>query len=344
MERAGVSGPGKSTRKVTFMPRRLEIRAENWPIAGRFAISRGAKTEAALLVAEIHDGTAVGRGECVPYARYGESLPRVIGSLMGIRMGIEDGLTRAELAEALSPGAARNALDCALWDLEAKLAGKPVHVLAGLPEPKPVTTAFTLSLDTPEAMAVAARNAKRPVLKLKLGAGGDIERLRAIRAAVPDAVLIADANEGWNEQNIEANLRACAEANVALVEQPLPADKDEILRTIPRLVPVCADESFHDRTSFDAVAGKYDALNIKLDKTGGFTEALYVANEAEKRGFALMLGCMVSTSLAMAPAMLLAARAKFVDLDGPLLLERDRTPSLRYEGSLVYPPSPEVWG
>lgn len=326
------------------MPRHLQFRVEKWPISGAFTISRGAKTEAAVIVVEITDGPRRGRGECVPYARYGESLESVGWEIEQAAPAIAQGMDRAALQQALKAGAARNAIDCALWDLEAKQAGSPAAALARLRPPAPVTTAYTLSLDAPEKMAAAARQSARPVLKLKLGAGGDNERLRAIREAVPGAVLIADANEGWTTANLAENLRACEAAKVALVEQPLPASEDEILRHVSRSVPICADESFHDRESFAAIEGKYDAINIKLDKTGGLTEALLVAEEAEARGLTIMIGCMVSTSLAMAPALLLANRAKFVDLDGPLLLAKDRKYGLRYAGSTVFPPEAALWG
>jgi L-alanine-DL-glutamate epimerase-like enolase superfamily enzyme len=325
------------------MPRRLRFRVEKWPISGAFTISRGAKTEAAVIVAEVSGGPATGRGECVPYGRYGESLDSVSRQIESVASAIAEGAGCGQLQALLPAGAARNALDCALWDLEAKLSGKSVATLVGL-TPQVVTTAYTLSLDTPDAMAKAARENARPVLKLKLGSDGDAGRLHAVRAAAPNAVLIADANEGWNEANVAENLKACTETGVALVEQPLPAGNDEILRGIARPVPICADESFHDRSSFEAIAGKYDAVNLKLDKTGGLTEALWVAAEAERRGLMLMIGCMVSTSLAMAPAMLLAPRAKFVDLDGPLLLARDREHGLRYEGSTAFPPTSALWG
>lgn len=326
------------------MPRRLEFRIEKWPISGVFTISRGAKTEAAVIVVEISEGGAVGRGECVPYARYNESPESVCREIERLASAIEAGMDRATLQSALPAGAARNALDCALWDLDARLAGTSVAALAAIAAPSPVTTAYTLSLDTPERMAAAARNAARPVLKLKLGAEGDIERLRAIRDAAPGAMLIADANEGWVAANLHANLEACAEMRIALVEQPLPAGQDDALLDVERLVPVCADESFHDRTSFAQIEGRYDAVNIKLDKAGGLTEALLAADEAARRGLTIMIGCMVATSLSMAPALLLANRAKFVDLDGPLLLAKDREPSLRYEGSTVFPPEPSLWG
>ena len=325
------------------MPR-LSVRIERWPISGSFVISRGAKTEATVVVAEVSDGDVTGRGECVPYARYGETPESAVAALEGVRKAIEEGLDRSGLQRRLPPGAARNALDCALWDLAAKRAGKRAWELTGLPVPQPVTTAYTLSLDTPEAMAAAARAVKYPLLKLKLGARGDTDRVLSVRAARLDARLIVDANEGWRPENFEENMEACAAARVELIEQPLPAAEDGVLATIKRIVPVCADESLHDRASLASIKGKYDAVNIKLDKTGGLTEALALANEAEHAGFTIMLGSMVSTSLGVAPAMLLASRARFVDLDGPLLLAQDRSPGLVYEGATVFPPEPALWG
>jgi L-alanine-DL-glutamate epimerase-like enolase superfamily enzyme len=259
---------------------------------------------------------------------------------------VAKGLTRERLQEIMPAGAARNALDCALWDLDAKRSGVRAHVTAGVNRWPAATTCYTISLGSPEIMAEAtAKAAERPILKIKLGGPeGDLERIRAVRRAAPDATLVADANEGWTEANIQAHFTACAEAGFALVEQPVPAKADELLRGIPRPVPICADESVHDRASLDRLVGLYDAVNIKLDKTGGLTEALALAEAAEARGFALMIGCMVGTSLAMAPAMVLSPRARFVDLDGPLLLAKDREPGLVYEGSLVHPPSPALWG
>lgn len=322
----------------------LSVRIERWPISGSFVISRGAKTEATVVVAEVSDGDAAGRGECVPYTRYGETPESALAALEGVSKAIEEGLDRSGLQRHLPPGAARNALDCALWDLAAKRAGKRAWELTGVPAPQPVTTAYTLSLDTPEAMAAAARAVKYPLLKLKLGARGDIDRVLSVRSARLDARLIVDANEGWRPENLEENMEACAAARVELIEQPLPAAEDGVLATVKRIVPVCADESLHDRASLASIRGKYDAVNIKLDKTGGLTEALALANEAEHAGFTIMLGSMVSTSLGVAPAMLLAVRARFVDLDGPLLLAKDRSPGLVYEGATVFPPEPALWG
>jgi L-alanine-DL-glutamate epimerase-like enolase superfamily enzyme len=297
------------------------------------------------VVAELADGKRRGRGECVPYLRYGETVESVTAQIEGLRPQIEAGLDRRTLQTAMPPGAARNALDCAFWDLEAKRSGRPAHEIAGIAAPVALTTAFTISLATPADMAKAAeRAASRALLKVKLGADGDPARIAAVRKAAPKAMLIVDANEGWTEDNLGSNLAACVQAGVTLIEQPLPDGKDEALARTERTIPVCADESMHDRASLPALAGKYDAVNIKLDKTGGLTEALAAVAEAERQKFSIMVGCMVATSLAMAPAVLLAQRARFVDLDGPLLLSKDRPGGLRYEDSLVYPPETALWG
>jgi L-alanine-DL-glutamate epimerase-like enolase superfamily enzyme len=323
----------------------LSVTIERWPIAGSFTISRGAKTEAVVVVAELAAGTFKGRGECTPYARYGESADSVAQALLDMREAVAAGLTRPALQAAMPAGAARNALDCAFWDLEAKTAGRSVWQLAGMPSPHPLTTAYTISLGAPEAMAQACKAAAgRPLLKIKLGGDGDPDRIAAVRAAAPHAELIADANEGWRADNLAENLAACAQAGVTLVEQPLPAGADDALAHAPRDVIICADESVHARNSLAALKGKYDAVNIKLDKTGGLTEALAMADAAEAIGLRIMTGCMVATSLSMAPAMLLAQRARYVDLDGPLLLARDRAHGLHYDGSLITPPRPELWG
>ncbi len=324
----------------------LSLRIERWPLAGAFTISRGSKTEAVVVVVELSDGTHRGRGESVPYARYGETPDGLVAAIEAMRPALRRGLNRADLQSAMPAGAARNALDCAYWDVNAKQTGLRVHELAGLGAPAPLTTAYTISLAAAAAMAAAAEQAAwRPLLKVKLGGGDDDgKRIAAVRRAAPRAELIVDANEGWNPDNFEANLAACADAGVTLIEQPLPEGRDEALARVKHPIPVCADESVHDRASLDALAGKYDAVNIKLDKAGGLTEALALAAGAERRGFAIMVGCMVATSLAMAPAMLVAQRARWVDLDGPLLLASDRADGLRYEGSLVYPPDPVLWG
>jgi L-alanine-DL-glutamate epimerase-like enolase superfamily enzyme len=328
------------------MRRRLSLAVDRFPIAGRFTIARGSRTEAAVVTAVIEDGASRGRGECVPYARYGESLDGVMATIERQRAAIERGAGRLDLLELLPPGAARNALDCALWDLEAKQAGVAAHVLAGIDRLRPVTTAFTISLGEPQEMAAATTAAAhRPILKIKLGApNGDPQRIAAVRAAAPDSILLVDANEGWRPDTLAENLRACAEAGVALVEQPLPADDDRMLAAMERPLAICADESVHTRDGLASLRDRYDAVNIKLDKAGGLTEALLLAAEAERLGLAIMVGCMVGSSLAMAPAMLLTPMARFVDLDGPLLLAADRPEGLTYDGSLVFPPAAMLWG
>ncbi|HUZ33651.1 MAG TPA: N-acetyl-D-Glu racemase DgcA [Xanthobacteraceae bacterium] len=323
----------------------LSVRIERWPLAGAFTISRGSKTEAVVVVAELSDGIHRGRGESVPYARYGETPDGIVAAIEAMRPALRRGLDRAALQRAMPAGAARNALDCAYWDVNAKQKGCRAHDLAGIAGVVPVTTAYTISLASAVQMAAAAEQAAwRPLLKVKLGAGDDAARIAAVRRAAPKADLIADANEGWEAGNLQHNLAACADAGVTLIEQPLPQARDDLLAQIKRPIPVCADESLHDRASLEALAGKYDAVNIKLDKAGGLTEALALAAEAERRGFGIMVGSMVATSLAVAPAILVAQRARVVDLDGPLLLARDRADGLRYEGSVVYPSEPVLWG
>jgi len=324
----------------------LSVQIERWPLASAFTISRGSKTEAVVVTVELSDALHRGRGECVPYARYGETPEGVVAAIEAMRPVLRKGLDRAALQAAMPAGAARNALDCAFWDLSAKQVGRRVYDLAGLAAPEPLVTAYTISLAAPEAMAQAAeRAASRPLLKVKLGSGeNDGARIAAVRRAAPKAELIVDANEGWSENNLAQNLAACAEAGVTLIEQPLPEGRDDALSRLNRPIPVCADESVRDRMSLGALGGKYDALNIKLDKAGGLTEALALAAEAERRGLGIMVGCMVATSLAMAPAILVAQRATVVDLDGPLLLAKDRAEGLRYDDSLVHPPEPALWG
>lgn len=325
--------------------RDLTIGVERFPIRGGFTISRGAKHEAVVVVVTISHGPHRGRGECVPYSRYGESVEGVVAAIEACGPAIAEGLDRTGLQALLHPGAARNALDCALWDLEAKIAGQSAAELAGLAPPHAVETAFTISLGAPEEMAARAREAAAyPLLKLKLGGDGDEARLAAIRAAVPQARLIADANEAWRASDLERLLAAAKAGGVELIEQPLPAGDDAMLAHIARIVPICADESVHDRASLHDIAARYDAVNIKLDKTGGLTEALATASEARRLGLKIMVGCMVATSLAMAPALLLAQDADFVDLDGPLLLERDRVPGLAYASGRVSPPAAALWG
>jgi L-alanine-DL-glutamate epimerase-like enolase superfamily enzyme len=324
----------------------LDVKVERWKIRGQFTIARGAKREAVVVVAALSDGEHTGRGECVPYARYGESVESVADAIRALAPVLAPGMSRAELSLALRPGAARNALDCALWDLEAKRARGSAASLAGVGTMRNVLTAYTLSLDAPAAMAKKAKQAARvyPLLKLKLGGDGDAERLAAVRAAAPRARLIVDANEAWRGDQLEPLLAACAAAGVELVEQPLPAGADEALAHIRRAVPVCADESVHDYGSVERLAGRYDAVNVKLDKAGGLTEAMLTVKRARTLGLKVMIGSMVATSLAIAPALLLAQTADYVDLDGPLLLARDRVPGLTYVSGMVLPPPSTLWG
>lgn len=319
----------------------ITLSTDSFPLAEVFTISRGSKTEARVLTVTIRRGGAAGRGECVPYARYGET-PESVAAAIGALPGT---VTRDDLARLLPPGAARNAVDCALWDLEAKAAGRRVWQVAGLQPPAPLVTAYTLSLDRPEAMrAAAARHAGRPILKIKLGSADDLARLEAVRAGAPDAAIIVDANEGWTAELYADLAPHLQRLGVRLVEQPLPAGRDEALADMARPVPVCADESCHDRASLAALRGRYDVVNVKLDKTGGLTEALALCAAARAQGLGVMVGCMVGTSLAMAPAILAAQGADFVDLDGPLLLARDRDRPLRYEGSVLHPGDADLWG
>lgn len=320
--------------------RTLSVDIESWPLAAPFVISRGAKTEARVVVVRITEDGREGRGECVPYARYGESVESVVAQIRAA--GTPDDREALQLMPA---GAARNALDCALWDLAAKVAGRSVADLAGHPPLHAVETCYTLSLAPAAAMASKARAVPNlKLLKLKLGGEGDAERMRAVRQARPDARLVADANEAWDAASLGPLMLAAAEAGVALIEQPLPAGADDALLGIPHLVPICADESAHTAEGLAALAGRYDAVNIKLDKTGGLTEALAMSEAARALGFQVMVGSMVSTSLAMAPALLLAQEADWADLDGPLLLARDRPFGLSIENGLIAPPLPSLWG
>jgi L-alanine-DL-glutamate epimerase-like enolase superfamily enzyme len=326
-------------------PQRLSISRRAWPLAQAFAISRGSKTTAEVVVAELFDGDSRGRGECVPYPRYGESVDSVVASLEAMKGAVFSGLDRAALQQAMLPGAARNALDAAFWDIEAKRAYCSAAELAGIGPLRPLITAYTLSLDTPARMGeAAAAQRTRPLLKLKLTGEGDLDRVAAVRRNAPQARLIVDANEGWSERHFGELAPQLAEFGVELIEQPLPAGADDALADLPHPIPVCADESCHTAADLDRLVGKYDAINIKLDKTGGLTAALELAKAGRERGFSIMVGCMIGTSLAMAPAMLVAQQASVVDLDAPLLLAADRNQGLRYEGSFVYPPEPQLWG
>ncbi len=319
----------------------IRVSRDQFALARAFTISRGTRTEAKVLTVEVTRDGVTGRGECVPYTRYGETLEGVAAQIGGLPAGIG----RDALQDALPPGAARNAVDCALWDLAAKQAGRRVWDLAGLPAPRPCVTAFTLSLDAPAAMrAQAAANARRPVLKIKLGTPDDLPRLEAVRAVAPAAAIIVDANEGWTPEVYADLVPHLLRLGVRLVEQPLPAGRDGALAEMPRPVPVCADESCHDRASLPGLRGKYDMVNVKLDKAGGLTEALALRDAARAMGFGMMVGCMVGSSLAMAPAVLVAQGADWVDLDGPLLLAEDRAAALRYDKDGVHPPEAALWG
>ena len=319
----------------------ITVTPDTFKIARTFTISRGSKTEAHVLTVRVTRGGVTGWGECVPYARYGESLASVTAAILAL----PEGITRAALQSAMPSGAARNAVDCALWDWQAKAAGQRAWQLAGLTVPKPVQIAFTLSLDTPEDMrAQAAQNAHRPLLKIKLGTPDDMPRLEAVRAGAPKARLIVDANEGWTPEIYTDLAPHLIRLGVAMVEQPLPAGADDMLAEIARPLPVAADESCHGVASLAALKGKYDLVNLKLDKTGGLTEALAAKAEAQRLGFGLMVGCMVGSSLAMAPAVLLAQGANYSDLDGPLLLSQDRENPLHYDEAGVHPPEKTLWG
>lgn len=329
------------------MSRMLAVARESWPIRGVFRISRGARTEAEVVLVTVTDGGTVGRGECVPYARYGETVDSVIAQIEGVAHAVADGVDREGLLGILPAGAARNAVDCALWDLEAKSRGLPAWQIAGLDAaPQPVTTVYTLSVDSPDAMGEAAReNAHRPRLKLKMtGDGEDLPRVSRIRDNAPGVDLVVDANEAWDLAAYTEIAPKLAALGVSMIEQPLPAGDDAALIGAARPTVVCADESCHDTATLDALEGKYDMINIKLDKTGGLTEALRLKAEAERRGFRVMVGCMIGTSLAMAPGMIVSQGAELVDLDAPLLLAKDREPGLVYDGSTVMPPEPELWG
>jgi len=320
---------------------KITVTPDVFKLAQVFTISRGSRTEAKVLTVRIEDAGHVGWGECVPYARYDETLESVTAQIEALPATF----TRAELQSLLPAGAARNAVDCALWDLEAKKAGKPVWELAGLDQPEPEITAYTLSLASPEEMQKqAAENAHRPLLKIKLGTPEDMPRLEAVRAGAPEARIIIDANEGWSAEVYAELAPHLVRLGVELVEQPLPAGEDEALIGMERPVPVCADESAHDCASLPKLKGKYDVVNIKLDKTGGLTEALKLRDAALAEGYQVMVGCMVGSSLAMAPATLVAQGALVTDLDGPLLLAEDRPEPLTFDAEGVHPPRPALWG
>ncbi len=324
--------------------RNLEISAISSPLKVAFTISRGAKTSAETVRVNLSEDGKTGRGECVPYARYGETVDGVVAAIEAARIQIEAGIGREELLSLMPAGAARCAVDCAMWDLEAKLSGKPVWQLAGLPEPKPVETAVTVTLDTPEAMAAAAKTTQGRLLKLKLGGPDDLARVEAVHAARPDARLIVDANEGLNADQLPAIAGAAARLGVVLIEQPFPAGKDDGLMRRPGPVAICADESAHTSAELQDLARRYDAVNVKLDKTGGLTEALAMVRAARECGLGVMVGCMVAGSISLAPAVLLAALADAADVDGPLWLKEDVPNGLEFSDGMVAPPSRDLWG
>jgi len=331
----------------------LKVTQESWPIDGSFTISRGTKTTADVVTVVIACDGICGSGECVPYARYGETIDSVIAQVNSQQSLIDSaiaGLTgfaeiRATIQSSLPAGAARNAIDCALWDLEAKQSGRRVWEIANIESPKSVVTAYTLSLDTPEKMhASSVKHSARPLLKLKLAGEGDIERVAAVRSGAPESKIIVDANEGWSIAEYDSMVARLHDLGVSMIEQPLPVADDAALASVERPVTLCADESCHDLATLEGLVGRYDMINIKLDKTGGLTEALALQRAAVEQGFEIMIGCMVATSLAMAPATLLTSDAAVVDLDGPLLLAKDRQHALDYSDFSVAPPHANLWG
>jgi L-alanine-DL-glutamate epimerase-like enolase superfamily enzyme len=326
-------------------PQRLTVIRRTWPLARPLMTADGIKTTVDVVVAEISDGDSRGRGEGVPLRRYGESVDSVVAALEAMKSAVFSGLNRDTLQSALPPGAARNALDCAFWDIDAKRAYRSVAEMTGLGAMPPLMTAFTVAFDTPDKMAeLAAANRTRPLLKMELGGDGNVERVRAVRQAAPAARLIVDANESWNEAQLREFMPMLIDLRVELIEQPLPADADDALVRLERPIPLCADESCRTLADLDRLDRKYQAINIKLDKTGGLTEALALAEEAKRRGLRIMVGGVLSTSLGIAPALLVAQQAEIVDLDGPLRLALDRGAGLRYDGSTIHPPDPKLWG
>jgi L-alanine-DL-glutamate epimerase-like enolase superfamily enzyme len=327
------------------MPRSLNAHHDRFPLSRPFRIARGVKTFADVITVTIVDGETAGRGEGVPYPRYGESLETSLAAIETARAAVEAGVGRQALQSLLPPGAARNAVDCALWDLEAQQAGVDVARLAGLRAPGRLVSALTLGIDSPEAMAqVAALNSQAPVLKVKVDSEDPAARIRAVRAAAPKAAIIVDPNESWDQRLLEEMQSVLLESEVDLVEQPVPAESDSWLAGFVPAVPICADEAVHVAADLDRIALRYQGVNVKLDKTGGLTAAFELANAARARGLILMTGCMVSSSLSIAPALHVAAFSDFVDLDGPLWLREDRKGGVRNEGGYLVPPDPGFWG
>jgi L-Ala-D/L-Glu epimerase len=326
-------------------PQRLTVTRRAWPLARPLMTAHGVETTVDVVVAEISDVESRGRGEGVPLRRYGETIDSVVAAIDAMKGAVFSGLNRDTLQHAMPPGAARNALDCAFWDIDAKRAYRNVAELAGLGAMRPVVTAFTVGFDTPEKMAeLAAANRTRPLLRLELGGDGDVERVRAVRQAAPAARLIVDAHESWNERQLGEYMPMLVDLRIAMIEQPLPADADDALAGLELPIPICADESCRTRADLDRLDGKYAAINIKLDKAGGLTEALALAEEAKRRGLRIMVGGAIGTSLGIAPALLVAQQADVVDLDGPLHLALDRAAGLRYDGSTICPADAKLWG
>lgn len=322
----------------------VNIYTRTWPIRGSFTISRGSKTQVETIIVEIEKNGVVGRGECVPYARYGESLDSVLKQIEWVMPEIKSGINRDQLQPLLPSGAARNAIDCAMWDLECKLSRQSIWERTGC-QPNVLTTAYTLSLDKPEKMKQAAvDNAQRPILKLKLGGPEDLERVKAVRSGSPNATIVLDANEAWTPDIYQQLIPELVSLGVAMIEQPFHADLDEALDYLDRPIPICADESCHDRASLAHVVGRYDMINIKTDKTGGLTEALALKAAAEQAGLKVMVGCMLSSSLSMAPAFVVAQGVDVVDLDGPLLLAKDIEHGFEFDQTKMLPFSAKLWG
>lgn len=330
---------------------KLDIEVKAWPLKSVFNISRGKKSKAETVIVTLTDGKAVGKGECVPYGRYGETVNGVVDLLKSVTTHFISQPDQARIQDLLPAGAARNALDCALWDLRSKLEGISVANLLGIGSLKPAVTAYTLSLDTPDAMAKnAAQHRTKSVLKLKVAGAGqdgaalDLQRIKAVHKAAPQASLIIDANESWDLSLYQTMVPELKSNNVGLIEQPFPAACDDWLVELERPIPICADESFHVASDIEGLIGKYDAVNIKLDKTGGLSQAFETVKVARKAGMEIMCGCMVSSSRSMAPAMVIAQYAKWVDLDGPLLLAEDCQAAIHYENDVIFPPTPALWG
>ncbi len=325
---------------------RLAARIERWPVAGAFVIARGAKTEVDVVVATVAEEERRGRGEATAIYYHGETAESVREQILAMTGAVAEGASRTDLLTLMPRGAARNAIDAALWELDARRCGLPVWRLAGLAEPRPLVTCFTISLGDPARMEADARATagKYPLLKLKLAGEGDVERVAAVRRGAPGVRLVVDANEAWTGRDVAAEAAALLPFGVELIEQPVRAGEDHLLDGVRSPIPLCADESCQDRADLARCKGRYQAVNIKLDKAGGLTEALALAKDARAAGLKLMVGCMLSTSLGVAPTFLAAQGAEWVDLDGPLLLARDRAHGFRFERGKMWNAAPTLWG